>query len=92
MDQHIGNYIQEFVGDKYWEFGEELLDEIDAGRRNASDKIGSKKLRELVCQWTSEAVIAANESPNKFRHAWINFGLYLPLDGSKDSDESTIVK
>ena len=63
----------------------------DEGKREETDKVGIKTIRALTCKWTSEAVIAANNKPYLLRHAWTNFGLHLPIDGSKDGDISTVV-
>ena len=92
VDQHIGNYIGKHVMNKYWKYGESLLDEIDAGTRDETDKIGLAEMRGKICEWTNEAVIKARKERDLLRHAWINFGLYLPMDGSKDGDIDTIVK
>ena len=70
---------------------EKLLDDIDDGKRSEFDKkIGAKEKRELICQWTNEAMIHINKKSESFRHAWINFGLYLPMSGEKDGDVDTI--
>ena len=91
VDQHVGSFIQDYVANKYWHFGESLLDEIDVGKRLESDKVGIREMRKHICEWTDQAIVAANKQSNLLRHAWTNFGLYLPLDGSKDGDIDTIV-
>ena len=45
VDQHVGNFIQEYVAGKYWDYGEESLDEIDDGKREDGDKVGIKAIR-----------------------------------------------
>ena len=90
VDQHFGHFIQQFIANKYWLFGESILDEIDAGKRGEKETVGIAVKREKICEWTAEAVKAARKKPNLFKHAWINFGLYLPLNGEQDGDISTI--
>ena len=91
MFASIGNFIGKFVEEKYLKHGEKLLDEIDEGKTEETDKVGIKTIRALTRKWTNEAVMAANDKPDLLRHAWTNFGLYLPIDGSKDGDINTIV-
>ena len=68
------------------------MDEIDAGKRSAEDKVGAKQKRALIVKWADEAVVAAKRKPNLFKHAWINFGSYLPMYRSKDGDIESIVQ
>ena len=92
VDQHIGNHIGRFIADKYWQFGEKLLDEIDDGKSEEEVKVGAKKKRELICKWSAEAVKATKKEKDLLRHAWINFGLYLPVNGSLDGDVDAIAR
>ena len=66
------------------------MDEIDDGKRSEKDKVGAKERRGLIVKWAAEAVAAARNKPNLFKHEWINFGSYLPMDGSKDGDMHSI--
>ena len=57
-----------------------------------SDKVGIKVKKAMICKWANEAMIEARKKHNMLRHAWINFGLYLPINGEKDDDMDTIAK
>ena len=50
------------------------------------------KKRDLTDKWTHAAIVDASKNTNELRHAWINFGLYLPMDGSEDGNIDSIVK
>lgn len=93
VDQHIGKQIQQYVARQYWKKGEDLLNDIESGARKVTDKkLGAKEKRALICKWTNEAMIHINKKSDSFRHAWTNFGLYLPLNGESDGDRNTIVR
>ena len=92
VDQHLGNYLQNYIARKYWEFGENLLDEVDAGKRDENDKVGAKEKRELLCKCANEAIEEARKQKELLRHSWTNFGLYLPLNGESDGDTNTLVR
>ena len=90
VDQHVGNFLQTHISNDYWDWGESLLDEIDAGLRSEDDKVGIKIKRAKICEFANKAIEAAREKPDLFKHAWINFGLYLPLSGEQDGDIATL--
>ena len=92
VDQHCGSYLQKYIQNKYWDFAEDLMDKEDAGKWPKGQKVGIKKKRQLIVQWPYEAVKASRKHPRLFKHSWNNFGLYLPMDGSKDGDITTIVR
>ena len=71
VDQHVGCFIQEYVAEKYWRWGEKLLDDEDDGKRDGMKKEGIKTVCAKVCEWTNEAVIEARKRPQRFRHGLI---------------------
>eukprot|EP01083_Nonionella_stella_P272209 922895_1 len=91
VDQHCGHWMQKFIQTKYWHFGEQLLDEVDCEERKEDDKVGAKEKRGLIVKWASEAMDESRKLDKMFKNAWVNFGLYLPIDGSKDKELETIV-
>ena len=61
MDQHIGKNLQEFCQNEYWNYCENILDEIDEGKRNeGAKKVGIKVKRQCIIKWANEAFKKVN--------------------------------
>ena len=90
VDQHIGRYLQTNIQKQYYNFVESLWDEIDEGKRDEKDKVGAKDMRGKIFEFAYNAAKDLKSRKHLIESSWINFGLDLPLDGSKDNDISTI--
>ncbi len=55
-------------------------------------KVDAQKWREMVCRFVVDAVAELDHPKylNIFVLSWVNYGLYLPLDGSADGDINTL--
>ena len=89
VDQHIGNLIKRWLVSDIELLVMTLERAINLG---ITEKIVKSTWRELMIVFLSKALSKINqqEYTKVILSAWINFGLYLPLDGSLDGDPSTI--
>ena len=90
VDQHVGNTMKEDIKTQYFYYAEGIMDEMDNGTRAATDKITAKQRRAKIFEFAYKAAQRLKERKNLLEKSWINWGLYLPMDGSKDGDESTL--
>ena len=89
IDQHIGVHIKNRLKRKMqqWFVDNERMESI--GQELIFTK---QKWREVVARYVQNVIDEVNA--NKKKHvlvlAWQNFGLFLPMDGSKDGDITTL--
>ena len=75
---------------QYRDFVESVFDEIDDGDRDEDDKAGTKDMRAKTFEFAFQAVNRMKSRTHLLESSFTNFGVDLPLDGSKDSSEETI--
>ena len=90
VDQNVGVFMQTDIQEQYFDFAEEILDEVDEGTRDESDKVGAKQMREKIVEFAFNSAKKLSQKKHLLESAWTNFGIDLPLDGSKDGDIKTI--
>ena len=90
VDQNVAVCLKNDIKNQYWDWGEELLDDVEAGLGDYDDKVSAKEKRAKIVEFTYYAAERLSRKLNLIRKSWINFGIDLPMDGSKDSDPSTI--
>ncbi len=49
VDQHVGKFLQEKLQQKYWEWGETLLDNVEEGKRNGKKKRRDESKKNQNC-------------------------------------------
>ena len=90
VDQNIGNQVKlnmnNFLDDKVIYM--ERLNEL------GSDQVVSvSKFREYLISYVAQSVLKLNKERHRYLHiaSWINYGLYLPLDGHLDDEPLTLL-
>ena len=51
VDQNVGVFLQDDIQEQYFDFGGQILDEIDEGKRYKNDKIGAKVMRKKLVEF-----------------------------------------
>ena len=90
VDQHVGVAYKDNVKDKYEDWVEIVWDKWD--KKIITKKISAKERRAKICELSFEAAKELKQKQHLLESAWINLGVDLPFDGSKDGDVTTIHK
>ena len=67
-----------------------IFDEIDANERSMDDRVCAKEKRAKIFEFAYKAAHKMSQRVHLLQSSYTNFGLYLPMDGSKDDDVSTL--
>lgn len=92
VDQNFGVTLKKDIKSQYWEWGESLLDQVDEGERKMDEKEGAQMKRAKIFEFAYNAAERISQNHHLIRKSWDNFGVGLPLDGSKDGDIETLHK
>ena len=91
VDQHVGVTIKNKAKKEYRRRCENIMDDIDSGAKPENFKVDSKGKRRMLVECVYEAVRDVGENhKGMIEKSWQNFGLDLPMDGSKDGDVNTL--
>ena len=74
-----------------WNYKEEILDDIESGAKPETFKVGTKMKRRKLVEFFYKAVKETAENhQNLIQKSWVNFGVELPMNGSRDGDVATL--
>ena len=90
VDQHVGVWYKDQVKDLYGDWVEEVWDKWD--KKIITKKVSSKERRAKICELSFECAKQLAEQQHLMQASWINLGVDLPFDGSKDGDATTLHK
>ena len=90
VDQHVGIWIKNLIINNLSTWTNNLNAFYSFGRGVSELKLG--KWREFVIRFVAEAIQKIETVANRIVliFAWVNLGVYLPLDGSLDGDDTTL--
>eukprot|EP01083_Nonionella_stella_P295656 1004761_1 len=72
VDQHVGVTLKNDMKAEYRQYYEGLLDEIQNGVREATDRVGAKGMREKVFEFAFKAAQSMKQRTHLLKSSWIN--------------------